>query len=274
MRKHKVIVSMILLAVIIFSCSKVPITNRKQLKLLPESIMLSMALTSYQEFLTQNPPAAATEKNTIMVKSVGGKLKTAVVDLMKEKGFSKRIQNYKWDFNLVNSATVNAWCMPGGKVVVYSGILDYTKDETGLAVVMSHEIAHAVARHGNERMSQQMVILMGGIGLSVAMQQQPEKTKNIFLMSYGVGSVLGTLAYSRQHEYEADKLGMVFMAYAGYDPSKSIEFWERMSKLTGGATVPQFLSTHPSDENRIKACKEFLPTAMKYYKAGTTTSAK
>lgn len=271
MKKYKIVSGILLLAVIVFSCSKVPITNRKQLKLLPESIMLSMALTSYQDFLATNPPAPATEKNTIMVHNVGGKLKASVIKLMKEKGYSKRIKNYRWDFNLVNSSTVNAWCMPGGKVVVYSGILDYTKDETGLAVVMSHEIAHAVARHGNERMSQQLLILMGGIGLSVAMEQKPEETQNIFLMCYGVGSALGTLAYSRQHEYEADKLGMVFMASAGYDPSEAIDFWERMSKVTG-SNLPQFLSTHPSDEKRINACKEFLPKALIYYKADSTAT--
>lgn len=271
MKKDRIIAGILLLAIVVFSCSKVPITNRKQLKLLPESLLLGMALTSYQDFLTQNPPAAATEQNTVLVRNVGGKLKIAVIKLMKEKGFSKRIKNYKWDFNLVNSSTVNAWCLPGGKVVVYSGILEYTKDEAGMAVVMSHEIAHAVARHGNERMSQQLLILMGGVGLSVALEQKPEETKNIFLMCYGVGSILGTLAYSRQHEYEADKLGMVFMACAGYDPSKAIDFWERMSKVTGGYT-PQFLSTHPSDENRINACKEFLPKALAYYKSDSTVT--
>ncbi len=264
MKKSKSIVSL-LLVILIFSCSKVPITNRKQLKLLPESLMLSMSLTSYQEFLTQNPPASASEANTIMVRNVGSKIKMGVIKFMKDKGLSKRISNYKWDFNLVNSLTVNAWCMPGGKVVVYSGIFDYTKDETGLAVVMSHEIAHAVARHGNERMSQQLVVLLGGVSLSVALSQKPEEIKNIFLMSYGVGSVLGMLAYSRLHEYEADKIGLVFMALAGYDPSKAVDLWERMAKSSTGTKIPQFLSTHPSDENRIKAIKEFLPKAQAYY---------
>lgn len=261
-----------LFAFLVFSCSKVPITNRKQLKLLPESLLLGMALTTYQDFLSTNPPASVSDQNTVLVRNVGGKLKASVIKLMKEKGFSKRIKNFKWDFNLVNNSTVNAWCLPGGKVVVYSGILEYTRDEDGMAVVMSHEIAHAVARHGNERMSQQLALLTGGLGLSVALQNEPETTQNIFLMCYNVGSALGTLAYSRQHEYEADKLGMIFMASAGYDPSKAIEFWQRMADATGGVSVPQFLSTHPSDENRIKACKEFLPKAMAYYKADSTTT--
>jgi len=271
MKKTKALTIVMLIAMV-FSCSKVPITNRKQLKLLPESLMMGMSLTSYQEFLTANPPAAATEANTIMVRSVGGKIKMAVIKFMKDKGLSKRIKNYKWDFNLVNSSVVNAWCMPGGKVVVYSGIFDYTKDETGLAVVMNHEIAHAIARHGNERMSQQLLVLLGGVSLSVALSQKPEETQNIFLMCYGVGSTLGMLAYSRLHEYEADKLGMVFMALAGYDPAKAIDFWERMAKESTGTKLPQFISTHPSDENRIKAIKEFLPKAEAYYIPATTTN--
>lgn len=247
------------------SCARVPVTNRKQLGLLPESIVMSMSLTAYRDFLVANPPAPATDANTVMVKTAGDRIKASVIDFMKEKGLSKRIKNYKWDFNLVSSSTVNAWCMPGGKVVVYSGIFDYTKDETGLAVVLSHEIAHAVARHGNERMSQQLVVMLGGLGISAALQEKPEETKNIFLMSYGVGSALGMLAYSRLHEYEADKLGLIFMAKAGYDPAKAVDFWERMAKVSAGNNTPQFLSTHPGDENRIKAIKEFLPEAQAYY---------
>lgn len=250
------------------SCSKVPVTNRKQMRLLPESLIMGLSLTAYSDFLASNPPVAATDANTIKVRNVGGKLKIAAIKYMKDNGLIKRIDNFKWDFNLVSNTSVNAWCMPGGKVVVYSGILDYTKDEDGLAVVMSHEIAHAIARHGNERMSQQLVAVMGGVSLSLALSQKPEETKNLFLMCYGVGSALGMLAYSRSHEYEADKIGMVFMALAGYDPSKAVDFWERMSKIEG-TKLPQFLSTHPSDENRIKAIKAFLPTAQKYYTTET-----
>jgi Zn-dependent protease with chaperone function len=270
MKKTKIILPLILV-MLITSCAKVPVTNRKQVRLLPESMLLGMSLTAYQDFLTTNPPAPATDQNTVLVRNVGAKIKLSVINFMKSKGLSKQIKNYKWEFNLVNNSTVNAWCMPGGKVVVYSGILEYTKDETGLAVVMSHEIAHAIARHGNERMSQQLMVALGGISLSLALSQKPEETKNIFLTCYGVGSSLGLLAYSRTHEYEADKIGMVFMALAGYDPSKAVDFWERMSKISG-TKIPQFLSTHPSDENRIKAVKAFLPTALKYYKPVTTTT--
>ncbi|MBE0640979.1 MAG: M48 family metallopeptidase, partial [Bacteroidales bacterium] len=153
----------------------------------------------------------------------------------------------------------------GGKIVVYTGILPVTKDDAGLAVVMSHEVAHAVARHGSERMSQQLAITMGAIGLDVAMQQKPQQTKDIFMSLYGVSATLGSLAYSRQHEYEADKMGLVFMAMAGYDPERAISFWENMA-AQGGAKPPELLSTHPGDENRIAALKAYMPEAKKYYK--------
>ncbi len=263
--KTKIIIN-ILICLFLLSCSKVPITNRKQLKMLPESMMMSMAMTNYNDFLSKNPAAPLTDANAKMVKKVGNGISNAVISFLKSVNKSNRIKGYKWDYNLVNNPTVNAWCMPGGKVVVYTGILPYTIDETGLAVVMGHEIAHAVARHGNERLSQQLLVIMGGVSLSVALSEKPEQTQNLFLLSYGVGSILGTLAYSRQHEYEADKLGMVFMALAGYDPSKSVDFWDRMSKISGNK-LPEFLSTHPSDEKRVNELKKFLPTAQKYYKA-------
>jgi predicted Zn-dependent protease len=200
-----------------------------------------------------------------MVKNVGTKITQAVTQFLKSGGQSQRIEGFKWEYNLVNDKTVNAWCMPGGKVVVYSGILPLTQDETGLAVVLGHEIAHAVARHGNERMSEQLLIMMGGIGLAVALSQKPQETQNVFLMCYGVGGTLGSLAYSRIHEYEADKLGLIFMAMAGYNPEKAVDFWQRMA-AQGKTNIPQFLSTHPSDENRIKELRAFLPKAKQYYK--------
>ena len=264
--KNKKILIPLLLVFVIFSCSKVPITNRKQFRMLPNNVMMSMSLSNYKGFLSKNPALPASNPNTAMVKRVGAKISTSLTKHMKETGHSKRVKDFKWEFNLVNNKSVNAWCMPGGKIVFYSGILPYTKTETGLAVVMGHEMGHAVAKHGNERMSQQLVIVLGGASLAVAMKEKPEQTRNIFLAVYGVGSTLGTLAYSRKHEYEADKLGMVFMALAGYDPTETITFWERMSSK-GGAKIPEFLSTHPSDKNRIEEMKKFLPEAKKYYKA-------
>jgi predicted Zn-dependent protease len=156
--------------------------------------------------------------------------------------------------------------MPGGKVVVYTGLLPVTQDEASLAVVMGHEIAHAVARHGNERMSQQMAIQLGGTALSIALQNKSQQAQNIFLQSYGIGSQLGVLKYSRTHETEADKMGLVFAAMAGYDPNSAIGFWERMAAASGGQKPPELLSTHPSDETRINDLKAFMPEAMKYYK--------
>ncbi|MGZ4056314.1 MAG: M48 family metallopeptidase, partial [Bacteroidia bacterium] len=185
---------------------------------------------------------------------------------MKDKGLSSRLDGYKWEFNLVNQNEVNAWCMPGGKVVVYSGLLPVTQTEPALACVMGHEIAHAVARHGNERMSQGLLVQAGGAALSVALSEKPQLTQDLFMQSYGLTSQLGMLKYSRTHESEADKMGIIFMAMAGYDPTEAVAFWDRMAKSTGGNAPPELLSTHPSDETRIADIKAFLPEAMKYYK--------
>jgi predicted Zn-dependent protease len=228
----------ICLLIIFTSCSKVPITNRKQMNLLPESELVSMSLTEYNTFLKQNPPVTGTPEAS-MVKSVGAKIQNAVITYMNQNKMGNRISGYKWEFNLVNSKDVNAWCMPGGKVVVYSGLLPVTQDETSLAIVMGHEIAHAVARHGNERMSQAMVAAFGGMALDVALAQKSAQTRSIFLTSYGVGSTLGILAYSRTQETEADKLGLIFAAMAGYDPQKAISFWQRMAANSGGGKPPE-----------------------------------
>lgn len=250
----------------VLSCSKVPISGRKQVNLLPETTLMGMSITNYKTFLSQNTTVAATTSDATMVKRVGEKVSKAITIYLNKNGASKRIKGFNWEFNLVQSNEVNAWCMPGGKVVVYTGILPITKDETGLAVVMGHEIAHAIARHGNERMSQQLVIQAGGMGLGAVIAEKPELAQQLFLGAYGVGANLGSLAYSRAHESEADKLGLVFMALAGYDPSAAVGFWERMAAQGGGGAPLQILSTHPSDATRIKQIKEFLPEALKYYK--------
>lgn len=263
MKKNIVIIASVAMLV---ACQKVPITGRKQLTLVPESEMISLSLTSYREFLTKNPPIADSDPNAQMVKNVGRKVSQAVEEFMKQKGLSSRLQGYKWEFNLVNNNEVNAWCMSGGKVVVYSGLLPVTQTETALACVMGHEIAHAVARHGGERMSQGLIQQAGGLALDVAMAQKPQLTRNILLQSYGVGSTLGLLAYSRTQESEADKMGLIFMAMAGYDPGEAVGFWERMSKASGGKAQLELLSTHPSDATRIADIKAYLPTARKYYK--------
>ena len=247
------------------ACSRVPVSGRRQFRMLPEGMVSNMATANYQAFMEEHPVVPASDPRADMVHRTGERISDAVVAYLKENGQARRVQEFEWEFNLVESDQVNAWAMPGGKVAIYTGILDLTRDEEGLAVVMSHEIAHAVARHGNERMSQQLLIMMGAVSLEVAMREKPEMTRDIFMLAYGAGSTLGTLAYSRQHEYEADALGMVFMAMAGYDPSRTITFWERMLEYSGGSDIPQFLSTHPSNEARIQAAKDYLPEAMKYY---------
>ncbi len=253
-------------ALCFISCQKVPITGRKQMSLIPESEMIGMSLTSYTEFLAKNPAVSDADANARMVSKIGTDIQKAVEAFMKEKGLSSRLDGYNWEFHLVNENTVNAWCMPGGKVVVYSGLLPITQTEGALACVMGHEIAHAVARHGNERMSQGLLVQLGGAALSVALSEKPQLAQDLFLQSYGITSQLGMLKYSRTHESEADKMGLVFMAIAGYDPSEAVAFWERMEKASSGNKPPEILSTHPSDATRISDIKAFLPEAMKYYK--------
>ncbi len=263
MKKYLLLFTIVLTVV---ACQKVPITGRRQVSLVPESEMISLSLTSYKEFLAQHPPVSNDDANAQLVKSVGAKIAKAVTEFMKQKGLSSRLAGYKWEFNLVNSPEVNAWCMSGGKVVVYSGLLAVTQTEAALACVMGHEIAHAVARHGSERMSQGLIVQAGGTALQVALAQKPQLTQSLLLQSYGVGSQLGMLKYSRTHESEADKMGLVFMAMAGYNPAEAVGFWERMAKAGGEKAPFELLSTHPSDATRIADIKAFLPQAMKYYR--------
>lgn len=259
-------IALVVVGVLFFlSCAKVPITGRRQLHLLPESQLMAMSLTEYRGFLSKST-LSSKQAETQMVKTIGQNIANAVTIYMNGHNYSKRIKGYNWEFNLVEDNNVNAWCMPGGKVVVYTGILPVTQNENALAVVMGHEIAHAIARHGNERMSQQLAVQFGGIGLDVAMSQKPEQTRAIFQQVYGAGATVGLLLpYSRLNETEADKMGLVFMAMAGYDPNEAIGFWKRMASL-GGQKPPAFLSTHPSDEKRVKDLTAYMPTAMKYYK--------
>jgi len=258
-------ITSIFVILLLISCSKVPISGRRQLNLLPEKLLLNMSFSNYRDVLTKTPPLPASNDDAQMVQRVGQKISAAVALYVKQKKITKRTQGFKWEFHLIDENTVNAWCMPGGKVVVYSGLLAITKNENALAVVMGHEIAHAIARHGNERMSQGLLVQLGGLGLQVAMMNKPQETQNIFLQSYGIGSQLGMLKYSRTHESEADKLGLVFSAMAGYNPNEAIDFWKRMASI-GGAKPPELLSTHPSDATRIKDLQAFMPKAMKYYK--------
>jgi predicted Zn-dependent protease len=246
-------------------CAEVEITGRKQFNIVPDSTMNTMSFQSYGEFLSTHKLSTNTEQ-TQMVKRIGGRIQNAVEQYCEQNGILDQLEGYKWEFNLVEDPNVNAWCMPGGKVVVYTGILPIAQGEAGLAVVMGHEIAHAFAKHGAERMSHALIVQMGGIALSTALEDRPELTKNLFMQSYGIGTTLGVLKYSRTHENEADHLGLVFMAMAGYNPQEAISFWQRMSEQKKGAQPLEFLSTHPADETRIQNLKDLLPDAMQYYK--------
>lgn len=256
---------LLIFILILNSCSTVPVTGRKQMSLMPESQLVAMSLTSYDEFLNTHK-LSSDQGKTAMVRRTGDNISEAVKSFLHSVNKSDLIKDYAWEFNLVDEDVPNAWCMPGGKVVIYSGILPFTQSEAGLAVVMGHEVAHAVARHGNERMSQGMIIQYGGTALDIALSKKPDETKELFMLAYGVGAQYGVLLpYSRLHESEADKLGLIFMAMAGYDPNEAVKFWQRMSQ-NGGSNTPEMLSTHPSDETRIENIKAFLPEAMKYYK--------
>ena len=201
-----------------------------------------------------------------MVQRVGARIADAVERYMNENYMSDRIAGYNWEFKLVESKEKNAWCMPGGKVVVYTGILDIAQDDAGLAVVMGHEIAHAIAKHGAERMSQALLVSAGGVALDTAMENESSGRRQAFLMAYGLGATVGLmLPYSRTHEKEADRLGLIFMAMAGYDPQTAVDFWERMKAEKEGSSTPEFLSTHPADETRIENIKNNLYEAMPYY---------
>lgn len=260
------IVLLLVCSFFIVSCSTVPLTGRRQLSLVPASEMLSMSTQEYSTFLKQNK-LSTDQQATAMVRRVGSRIQGAVERYFSDKGLSDQLAGYQWEFNLVDSKEVNAWCMPGGKVVVYTGILPLTRDESGLAVVLGHEISHAVARHGDERMSQQLLAQLGGAALSEALAQKPAETKQLWMAAFGAGAQLGVLLpFSRTQESEADHLGLIFMAMAGYDPQTAIPFWERMAQQSAGKAPPAFLSDHPSDQARIDALKADMPEALSYYK--------
>ena len=252
-------------ALLAAACSTVPITGRSQLNLIPGQSMLSMSFSQYDQFLKENK-VSTNKEQTAMVKRVGARIQGAVERYFAASGLQGHLADYKWEFNLVEDKQVNAWCMPGGKVVVYTGLLPVAKDEDGLAVVMGHEIAHAIAEHGNERMSQGLLTQLGGMALSTALSTKTAQTQQLWMSVYGVGAQYGAiLPYGRMQESEADHLGLVFMTMAGYDPNVAIPFWERMSAQKGGQAPPEFLSTHPSDATRIADIRRLIPEVQRQY---------
>ncbi len=220
-----------LLLLVGMGCSKVPISGRRQLNILPESTMIQQSSAAYSSFLSENPPMPNSAPESKQVGRVGAKISVAVEKYLNDNGYEDLAKKFDWKFETIKDPTVNAWCMPGGRVVFYTGILPICQDDAGVAVVMGHEVAHAVAKHGNERMSQQMGIQAAGMSLDVLLSEKPQLTRELLLQSYGIGTQLGSLAYSRTHESEADQLGIIFMAMAGYDPREAPKFWAACRKM-------------------------------------------
>lgn len=250
---------------LVAACASVPLTGRHQLNIIPDSQMNALSFQQYDQVMAEST-LSDNDKWTTGIRRVGGRIQQAVEEYFASQGQSDRLDGYDWEFNVIESDQVNAWCMPGGKVAFYTGILPICKDETGVAVVMGHEVSHAIARHGSERMSQGLLMQMGGMALSSALQNKPDRTRTLYMTAFAVGAQYGAmLPFSRAQESEADHLGLIFMAMAGYDPRQAPAFWERMAAESGG-NPPEFLSTHPSDEHRIRDLQALIPEAMKYYR--------
>ena len=256
----------LIVLLLLTACTTVPVTGRSQLNLIPGSSMLSMSAQQYGTFLKENK-LSQDQQQVTTVKRVGTRMQGAVERYFASSGLQDYLKKHNWEFNLVEDKQVNAWCMPGGKVVVYTGIMPIARDDAGLAVVMGHEIAHAIAEHGNERMSQGLLAQLGGTALSTALATQPDATRQLWMSVYGVGAQYGALMpYGRMQESEADHLGLVFMTMAGYDPNAAVGFWERMAAQKGGKSPPEFLSTHPADATRIANIKRLIPEVLAKYR--------
>ena len=264
-----------MVSALVVSCgttSTVPLSGRQQRLMVTDGEVLSLSTQQYQEFM-KTAKTSTNATNTAMVKRVGQKLANAVTNFLQNNGMAADVQNFAWEFNLVQDASVNAWCMPGGKIVVYEGLLPVTQDEASLAIVLGHEIAHAVARHSAEQLSTQMrqqSIMQIGTAVAGALGMG-EKTQSIVQTAAALNFNFGNLKYSRDHESEADYMGLIFAAMAGYDPQVAISFWQRMAASSTNQQA-EFLSDHPSDETRIKNIQQWMPEALKYYKGGTTTT--
>lgn len=260
------VISLVMVITLLYSCATVPVTGRKQLSLVSSGEINAMSAQQYKEVIAKGP-LSNNKEQTDLVKRVGVRIQKAVEQYMAQKGASAQLAGFNWEFNLIqDDKTVNAWCMPGGKVAFYTAILPVCKDELGIAVVMGHEVAHAIANHGAERMSQGLLAEFGMSTIGAAMGQNPTATQQIFMQAVGMGTNVGMLKFSRSHESEADHMGLIFMAMAGYDPASAPAFWERMATLSGGQQPPEFLSTHPSHDTRIKDLEGWIPEAMQYYK--------
>ena len=264
----RLLTSLLIAATFAVACSQNPLSKKSQLTLLPESELQAMGTQQYQQFLSTNKVVSSSNnRDAEMVRRVGQRITRAVETYYQQNGMSNELTGFKWEYNLVDDKAVNAWCMPGGKIVVYTGLLPVSQNEAALAVVVGHEVSHALLKHGNERMSQGLLQQLGGVALSVAVANKPAETQNLFLAAYGAGTTIGVmLPFSRKQELQADRYGLIFTAMAGYNPQEAIPLWERMERASNGQSPPEFLSTHPSEGRRIDQLQQFMPEAMKYYK--------
>ncbi len=254
------------LSLFVIACTTNAITGRSQLSLVSEASLQQEAVSQYKTFLSQNKVVNSSgNKDAEMVKRVGSRIASAITKYYKDKGLSNQLDGYNWEFNLVDNKEVNAWCMPGGKVVVYTGLLGVTQNEAALAIVLGHEITHAVAHHGQERISQALVAQGVGV-VGDVFTSGNSQANNVFNAIFAPSAQVGVLLpNSRKQEYEADHYGLIFAAMAGYNPQEAVPFWERMAKLNSGSSTPEILSDHPLDSKRIEKIKSDMPEALKYY---------
>lgn len=260
-------ISFYLAFIFLIGCSTVPFTGRKQFAPISSRQMIALGNSSYNQVL-EEMETSNNQQYVNLINGVGSKVSRVVEEYMMANNMYERMDEYEWEFTVLKSEALNAWCMPGGKIAFYEGIMPVCEDQNGVAVVMGHEIAHAIAQHSNERLGQQLLIQLGGMALSEALEKEKETTQQLAMAAFGLGAQVGyMLPYSRKHEREADELGLYFMAMAGYDPREAPYFWQRMiSKSEGQARPPEFLSTHPNPEARIKDLHKHMDKAMEYYR--------
>ena len=259
--KKGVLFSIITVLFLVLSCAKNPFTGKSTMALVDNSQIFPSAFQQYDQFLTENKVLTGTT-DAKRVENVGIKIKVAAEKWLNANGFTEYLKDYKWEYKLVESKDVNAWCMPGGKIVVYTGILPITKDDAGLATVMGHEVSHALANHGQQRMSAGMLQQAGAAGVAVATGNSSAEGQQLWMTAYGITTQFGgMLPFSRNHESEADMIGLKLMAIAGYNPEEAVNFWARMSAASGGQKPPEFMSTHPSDATRIANLRKMIPEA-------------
>ncbi len=265
MRAPRFIALTVLAAGLLSGCATVPYTGRTQLALMPDREVMEMSRSSYREILGESKVLTSTPEAE-MVDRVGRRVARAAEEFLQDEGLAARAGDFEWEFTLIDDdETVNAWAMPGGKIAFYTGILPLTRDEEGLAVVMGHEVAHVLANHGRERLSQLLLFQLGYTGLDLALRREPETTRDLWLTAFGLGASVGMLLpYSRTQEYEADRIGLILTARAGYDPRAAIPFWERMMK-EGESGFLEFLSTHPTTSKRVREIQRLMPEALQHY---------